>query len=66
MSFINWANDKIKKLDWLDIALIKISVFAFALMIVKLWLPILTLDWYWYAIIFVLVSARTVFKVYRK
>jgi len=66
MNFINWANNKIKKFDWLDMALIKISVFSFALMIVKLWMPIVTLDWYWYAIIFILASARTAFKLYRK
>jgi len=66
MNFISWANNKIKKFDWLDITLIKIGVFVFALMVVKLWMPIVTLDWYWYAIIFVLVSIRTALKLYRK
>ncbi len=39
------------KADWADISLIKLGVFAFTLMIAKLWDPILSLDWYWYLII---------------
>jgi len=39
------------KADWIDILLIKLGVFAFTLMIAKLWKPILSLDWYWYLII---------------
>ncbi len=36
------------KAGWADIALTKIAVFAGALLIAKLWTPILSLDWYWY------------------
>ncbi len=37
--------------DWKDLALTKIAVFAGALLIAKLWQPILSLEWYWYLII---------------
>ena len=44
-------NKKIRNLKWYDISLTKLSAFAFALMIAKLWSGILYLDWYWYLII---------------
>jgi hypothetical protein len=65
MNFSKWANYKISKLTWVDIALTKWSVFAFALMIAKLWPRILSLKWYWYALIFV-VLAIIPFKNYWK
>ena len=53
MNFTKWANNKISKLTWIDIVLTKWCVAAFVLMIAKLWSPLLSLDWYWYALIFV-------------
>ncbi len=46
------------KADWADILLIKLGVFAFALMIAKLWDPILSLDWYWYLIISLVAAVK--------
>ena len=56
----------IKKCRWFDISLIKIASFAFALMIAKLWSPILSLDWYWYLIIVILASIRPVMVMMKK
>ena len=56
MNFTKWANNKISKLTWVDIGLTKWSVAAFVLMIAKLWPPLLSLDWYWYALIFVVLA----------
>jgi hypothetical protein len=53
MKFTKWANNKIGKLTWIDIGLTKLSVAAFVLMIARLWPPLLSLDWYWYDLIFV-------------
>ena len=39
------------KAGYKEIALIKTSAFAFALLFAKLWSPVLSLDWYWYLII---------------
>ena len=59
MSFIPWADPKkIDKLDYVDIALIKIGAIFFTLMIAKLWEQILILDWYWYAIVFLIAVIR--------
>ena len=60
------ADSKIKKLNWLDIQFIKLSVAGCILMIAKLWGPLLSLDWYWYAIIFVLAAIKPVYKVLGK
>jgi len=56
MNFTKWADNKIGKLTWIDIWLTKLSVAAFVLMIAKLWSPLLSLDWYWYALIFVMLA----------
>jgi hypothetical protein len=61
----NW-NKKIKKLDWTDIALIKIGTVGFILTIAKLWTPLLSLNWYWYGIIFLLAATKPIYKIYLK
>lgn len=66
MSLFKWANTIVKKMDWLDVGLVKISVAAVVLLIAKLWPPILCLDWYWYAIIFVIAAVKPVSRVMGK
>jgi len=66
MSLTKWANKNVKKLDWIDIRLIKIAVAAFALLVAKLWPTILGLAWYWYALIFVLAYIRPICKMSKK
>ena len=66
MNFKKWMNSKVKKLDWIDISLTKLSVVAFTLFLTKLWKPLLSLNWYYYAIIFVLVAIRPMYRVYFK
>ena len=62
MSFGTWADSKVKNLGWVDIGLIKLSAMGFILMIAKLWKPLLSLDWYWYAIIGVLAAIKPICK----
>ncbi|MFC1728143.1 hypothetical protein ACFLZ7_01600 [Nanoarchaeota archaeon] len=66
MSLINLWKKGIKKLDWKDMGLIKLSVAGFILMIAKLWAPLLNLAWYWYGLIFVLAAIRPFNKAYLK
>jgi len=66
MAFHKWANKKVKKLEWHNISLIKLSTAAFILMIAKLWEPILILDWYWYGLIFILAAIIPIQKVFGK
>lgn len=53
------------KADWIDIGLIKISVFTVALLYAKLWKPILNLNWYWYFIIWVVAAIRPMVKWFK-
>jgi len=66
MSFSTWVNSKVRKLNWTDYGLVKLSVVAFALMLAKLWEPLLSLDWYWYAAIFILAAILPMSKVFGK
>jgi len=66
MSLTTFWNKKIKKMDWQDIGLIKLSVAAFALMLAKLWNPILNLNWYWYLIILIVAGIRPMYRTYFK
>ncbi len=65
MSFNTWANSKFKNSTWVDVSLIKISAASFALMVAKLWEPLLSLDWYWYAIIFVLAAIKPAYDAFK-
>jgi len=56
-------NSMIKKIDCCDMGLIKLSVMAFALMLAKLWSPLMSLDWYWYALAFIVFAIRPLKKV---
>ena len=62
MGFITWADSKVKKLKWIDVKLIQLSVAGFVLMIAKLWEPLLSLDWYWYACIGVLTAIKPAYE----
>lgn len=61
-----WAKKKIRKLDMCDMSLVKLSTAAFALMVAKLWTPLLSLDWYWYLIIAIVLAIKPVYNVYFK
>ena len=63
MGVKNWVNLKIKKYDLIDIKLIQLGSAAFVLMIAKIWKPLLSLDWYWYGVIFVLAIIKPMYKM---
>ena len=66
MSFGALVNSKVKNLNWSDVQLIKLAVAGFVLMIAKLWQPVLSLDWYWYAVIGVLAAIKPTYKGLKK
>lgn len=61
-----WVNERIKKLTCTDIGITKLCVFAFALLIAKLWPPILSLDWYWYGLAFAVTWVYLMVRFFRK
>lgn len=48
------------KADWKDVALIKIGVLTATLLLVKLWTPIISVRWFWYFLIFLVVVIRPI------
>ena len=65
MNFWTWMVEGVKRLDVLDISLIKLSVMAATLLLAKWWPPLLSLDWYWYAGIFVIAAVRPWMAMFR-
>ncbi|MBR9689298.1 MAG: hypothetical protein GOV01_00135 [Candidatus Altiarchaeota archaeon] len=63
MGLMKWAEEKLKKMTICDIKLIKLGVAAFTLFLAKVWPPLLSLEWYWYLIVFVLAYAKPMYKV---
>lgn len=63
MSFKSLVDSKIKKFDLIDIKLIQLSSAALVLMIAKIWKPLLSLDLYWYGVIFVLAIIKPIYKM---
>lgn len=66
MSIFSWMDSRIHKLRWFDISLIRIASFTFALMLAKLWSPLLSLEWYWYLLIAIVAAIRPVYRVFSK
>ena len=64
-AYKKWMEKKIKLLKFWDFPLIKLSTGAFFLMIAKLWPPLLSLDWYWYLIIAVVVALPVMYKMFK-
>tara|TARA_Y100000310_G_C20597204_1_gene771138 strand:- start:542 stop:853 length:312 start_codon:yes stop_codon:yes gene_type:complete len=65
MGLFDWVDEKIPTLKWCDISMIKLSSAAFALMIAKLWTPLLALEWHWYLIIAILASIKPMIKMFK-
>jgi len=57
----------IRKMKWYDIALLKVSVFFFTLFLITSWPAfrdyVFGFEWYWYLLIFVIVSIPLFKKV---
>lgn len=66
MGLMSWTDSKIPAMRWYDISMIKTAVAASILLIAKLWSPILSLEWYWYLIIFVLAMILPMKRVFTK
>jgi len=66
MSLITFINDAAKKLDGMDIGLVKLYILAIAFLIAKYYPQVSSLDWYWYAGVAVLAVIRPFYRAYIK
>ncbi len=62
--FNDWANGKIKRLNWVDVGFVKINVFCFTLLLVHCLPRILLIPWQWIAAIFAATYFYLVWKVF--
>ena len=61
-----WVDAGLKKMKWYDMSMVKLSTAAFVLMIATLWQPLLSLEWYWYAIIGVVAAVKPMMLFFKK
>lgn len=66
MRYLQWADEKIKRMSVWDVGILKICVMAFALLLAKFWPDILGFEWYWYGLVFLVTYIYLIFKIYIK
>ncbi|HAU38401.1 MAG TPA: hypothetical protein DCX07_11900 [Phycisphaerales bacterium] len=66
MRLFRWAESKIRTFTIWDMAVFKVCMIAFVLMVAKLWPDVLALDWYWYALGFAVTYAWILARMLRK
>jgi len=59
-----WANRGIRRYTWFDVKMLQISGGAVALLIAKLWPPLLSLRWYCYVAIAAVAAIRPVYRLF--
>lgn len=66
MGLFNWMDVQVKKMNWIDMGCTKWASAAAGLLLAKLWPPILSLDWYWYLVIVLVLSLKPITKLFSK
>ena len=56
----------ISNMQWYDVSLVKLSVFIITLLLAKYVNILLYASWYWYVLLFLVVSARPYYLVFKK
>ena len=68
MGLFKWYEKHIEKFKWYDVSLFKLSMFFFTLFLVTVWSGfrnfILGFAWYWYFILFVIVTIPLLKKMF--
>ena len=56
----------ISNIRWYDVGLVKLAVFIFTLLLAKYVNILLYAPWYWYVLLFLVVSARPYYLLFKK
>ena len=64
--FESWANAKVKKMDWMDIGLLKISCVIFGILLVAFFPVVLTVDIWLLIAAVVIFGFKPLYTVYGK
>lgn len=65
MNLTTWLNEKSRKLDWLDMALTKISCFAFGVLLAALIPELLGINVLWIVAIWILFAIRPIYRFFK-
>ncbi len=66
MNLIDKLNKKNRNMDIFDTGLTKWSVIFFTLFLVKFWPFLLSLDWYWYLVVALILAIRPLYHFFEK
>ena len=64
MSFKSFCDAKVKKMDWLDIGLVKISCIAFGILLAILIPGLITINIWWLVAAVIILGIRPFYRVY--
>ena len=65
--FIKDLNENfISNMQWYDVGLVKLAVFISTLLLVKYVNIFLQAPWYWYVLLFLIVSSRPLYLTFKK
>ena len=56
----------ISNMQWYDVGLVKLAVFISTLLLVKYVSILLQAPWYWYVLLFLIVSSRPLYLAFKK
>ena len=56
----------ISNMQWYDVGLLKLSVFIFTLLLAKYVNILMCAQWYWYVLLFLVVSSRLYYIAFKK
>ena len=67
MELIKQMENRIKKMKWYDLSMIKLAVFFTTLLIIKIWsgfrIFVLGFEWYWYLIVILILMIPITKKI---
>ena len=64
--FIEWADSRIAKMRCFDIVAIKLAVLLFTLFLVKIWPPLIALNWRIYLILAIIVAMPPIVRSFER
>ncbi|TFB09106.1 hypothetical protein E3V08_01210 [Candidatus Atribacteria bacterium MT.SAG.1] len=66
MEFFKWANNYVKKLNWIDVKLVALASILIGIILVK-WIPsLLKINIWWFIIIAALCLAKVYYVIFSK
>ncbi|MFA6336760.1 MAG: hypothetical protein WCX23_02160 [Candidatus Paceibacterota bacterium] len=62
----DWAELKIRKMDWLDMAMVKWSCVLFGILLAIIFPELLSINVWWMAALFAVLLVRPLYRIYLK